>query len=198
MSAIDTLTARWSEPDPFAYDPAEIAGEQLEAAQEMFASRRQAIRVLDRRASESGVDAIERPEDVIPLLFSHTTYKSYPDAFVRQGRWDRLCAWLGTLSTYPVENIDLEGIEDIDDWVDRLHDAGHRVMTTSGTTGRTSFINTTEADKDAMATGFLAGAVSVAGADPDVERTAFLAAPPGRKTIAQLAVGLLSDSLAGG
>ena len=34
----------------------------------------------------------------MPLLFSHTVYKSYPQSFVTKGRWDRLLAWYDSLA----------------------------------------------------------------------------------------------------
>jgi hypothetical protein len=195
---LHTLRERWSTVDPFDYDPAEILDHQLAAASELFSERRGQIRVLDRRASDSGIAAIERPEDLIPLLFSHTTYKSYPDAFIRDGRWDRLSAWLNTLSSNPIAEVGYDGVADIDDWVARLHAAGHFVMTSSGTTGRTSFINSTAADHDALSDGFFGGAVSVAGAEVGPQRTAFLAMPRGTTTISQLAMTRMASRLAAG
>ena len=81
-------------PNPYGQPAAEIAALQLEAARELFAERREQIPVLRRRATESGVSEIRRLDDLVPLLFAHTSYKSYPASFVEQGRWDRLLQWM--------------------------------------------------------------------------------------------------------
>ena len=83
--------------------------------------------------------------DLVPLLFAHTAYKSYPQSFMDAGRWDRMGQWLQTLSTADVSNVDTEDVRDVDDWIDRLRAAGHMVMATSGTTGKVSFLNHTRA-----------------------------------------------------
>jgi hypothetical protein len=197
-SSFDELSQRGSTPHPFVYDFADIRALQLAVADEQLAARRETIRVLDRRANDAGVASIRRPEDAIPLLFSHTTYKSYPDSFVRNGRWDRLTAWLSTLSTETIDGVDFDGVADIDDWVRRLHAAGHHVVTTSGTSGRTSFLNTTSDDHEALEAGFFGGAVDVAGANSTVERTAFLAMPKGTTSVAQIAMTRLSGRFIGG
>ncbi len=54
--------------------------------------------------------------------------------------------WLNTLSVYPVEGVDVAGVTDADDWIARLHAAGHYVFATSGTSGKNSFLNQSAAD----------------------------------------------------
>ena len=104
------------------------------------------MRILAVRAEATGIARIQSFEDIVPLLFSHTTYKSYPMPFVTKGQWDRMTQWFSTLSAVPVDNVDLNGIQDIDDWLQRLEDAGHIVITTSGTTGKVSIMNRVAAD----------------------------------------------------
>ncbi len=189
---LDQLTQLWSASDPFDYDFEHVRTLRLAAADRHLARRRETIRVLDRRATDAGVTSIDRLENAIPLLFSHTTYKSYPDSFLRDHRWDRLAAWLGALSTDRIDGVDLDGVIDIDDWLSRLYAAGHHVVATSGTSGRTSFLNTTRDDHDALEMGFYRGAVAVAGADDTVERTGFLAIPRGTTSVAQIAVARMA------
>ena len=76
----------------------DIAPLQLRAAQELFEQRRTQIPLLNRRAEEAGIASIKSLQDIVPLLFAHTVYKSYPPSFVEQGRWDRMLQWLNTLS----------------------------------------------------------------------------------------------------
>ena len=103
-----------------AYDqPAsDIAALQLRAAQELFDERRAQIPLLARRADDAGITRIESLADIVPLLFAHTVYKSYPPSFVEQGRWDRMLQWLNTLSVDDVTGVDVAGVKDVDDWIE--------------------------------------------------------------------------------
>ena len=134
--------------DVFDRSYPDLEARQLEAARELFAERREQIPVLRRRAAESGVDEIRSLDDLVPLLFAHTSYKSYPASFVEQGRWDRLLQWMQTLSTQTVTDVDVEGVTDVDDWMDRLRAAGHMVLATSGSSGKVSFLNQTTGDRE--------------------------------------------------
>lgn len=130
---------------------AELDALQLQAAQEMFALRRGQIRVLDRRATEAGIDKIEKFEDIVPLLFSHSTYKSYPMSFVTEGKWDKLLRWFGTLVAVPVDNVDLSDVTDLDGFVAALWRAGHHAVITNGTSGKVSLLERVAADDASLA-----------------------------------------------
>jgi hypothetical protein len=54
--------------------------------------------------------------------------------------------WLSTVSTYPVQGVDTQGIGDIDAWVGLLEKAGHFVSCSSGTTGKSAMLNASGAD----------------------------------------------------
>jgi hypothetical protein len=136
--------------DLFTHPPEKICRLQLEAAQEMFAEKRTQIPILDRRARDMGVEAIRSLSDLVPMLFSHTTYKSYPTALVENGRWDLLLKWLSTLSAVPIDRVDLAGVMDIDDWLGRLVAAGHHPVTSSGTSGKASILDRSQADIDLL------------------------------------------------
>lgn len=133
---------------PFDHARGELLPLQLAAADAVVAERREQVPVLDRRAREAGIERIGSTADLVPLLFPHTTYKSYPAGFVRQGRWRELTRWLGTLSTGDLSTVDVEGVLDEDDWVDRLRAHGHFVLATSGTTGKCSFLCHSAEDRE--------------------------------------------------
>ena len=120
----------------------------LEAANERLAEQRERIPVLARVADEAGIAEIRSLDDLVPLLFAHSTYKSYPDTFISKGRWGLMNQWLDTLSAERVEGVDVEGVRDQDDWIERLRAAGHWALVTSGTTGKNSFLPATAADRD--------------------------------------------------
>lgn len=127
--------------------PEDLRDEQLAAADELFQERIGQIPLLKRRADDAGIKRIQSFADLVPLLFAHTVYKSYPQHFVDQGRWDAMLKWLQTLSVSDVSNVDIEGVRDVDDWVERLWAAGHAVLTTSGSSGKVSFLNHTMEDR---------------------------------------------------
>jgi hypothetical protein len=147
-SARTALLAKLADPDPFVTPAGELAELRLEAARETFDERRRQIPLLQRRADEAGVQDIRGLSDLVPLLFSHTTYKSYPTSFVSKGQWSRLLSWFGTLSALPVDQVDVDGVRDIDEFIQRLWAAGHVTITTSGTSGKVSFLHRTQADND--------------------------------------------------
>lgn len=141
------LVDQITDPDAAFNQPAAaLAPQQLKAAQEVFEERVEQIPLLRRRAAEAGIDRIRDFHDIVPLLFAHTVYKSYPQSFIDGGRWDRMLQWLGTLSVESTANVNVEGVRDIDEWVERLHAAGHRVLVTSGTSGKCSFLNQSTTD----------------------------------------------------
>jgi hypothetical protein len=147
----DTRTALLDmieDPDS-AYDQpwADLASIRLQAADDLFQERREQIPLLAARAEEAGVDKIGDFADLVPLLFAHTAYKSYPPSFYERGRWDRMLQWLDTLSVDDVTGVDVDGVTGVDEWIERLWDAGHAVIATSGSTGKCSFLNQTTGDR---------------------------------------------------
>ena len=140
-TALNTLLGATAQPDPFRHAPANLADLQLEAVRERFTQQIQRIPLLARRAREVGVSEINSLADVVPLLFAHTNYKSYPEAFIDNGQWQNMSRWLQTMSSCSTANIDVAGVNDVDDWIDRAKDAGHFVFASSGTSGKNSFLN---------------------------------------------------------
>ncbi|MCU1656983.1 MAG: hypothetical protein JWO57_1639 [Pseudonocardiales bacterium] len=152
MTAVDELLALSRRTDPIsAADDIDLPELQLAAARERFAELRPRIRLLDQRASDMGVDGIEKLDDLVPVLFAHTAYKSYPASFVDKGQWERLTLWFSTVSSTSMDGVDLDGVVDVDDWIARLEAAGHGVFSSSGTSGKASFIDQTQGDIDRIA-----------------------------------------------
>lgn len=177
-TATETLIALATHPDPYRTAPSDLAAIQLEAVRERFAERRGQIRTLDKRARETGVDEIRSLADVVPLLFAHTNYKSYPEAFIDNGQWGHMNAWLGTLATYPTGNIDVAGVADVDEWMDRARAAGHHLFASSGTSGKSSFLDQTTRERDlCIAACVNASAFSFGGRAPDNSRAVFTQFP---------------------
>lgn len=179
MSAVEQLVAYATTDDPFRNAPDDLAELQLEAARERFAERRGQIRVLDKRAKEMGITEIGSFDDLVPLLFAHTNYKSYPEAFIDNGQWKNMNLWLSTLSTVPAGDIDVAGVRDVDDWLDRAKAAGHHIFASSGTSGKSSFLDQSARDRDLSIAACLAATdLSTPGYTPDHGRSVFTMMPP--------------------
>jgi hypothetical protein len=130
--------ARAANPWDYALD--DVREAQLLAIGERLAARREQIPVLAQRVEEAGVDAIGSLDDLVPLIFTPEAYKDYPDVLVRRGRWVQLARWLDGVSAHRMPEIDFDGVDDLDDFLVRITGAGHRVVTTSGTTGKTTML----------------------------------------------------------
>lgn len=115
-----------------------------------FRERVAQVPVLRQRAGAERIETVTSLEQLVPILFPHVTYKSYPEALIPKGQWATMNKWLDSLSSRRVVDVDVDGLEpgDTDGWVSRLHAAGHLVMSSSGTTGKNSFLNKTQADRD--------------------------------------------------
>ena len=73
------------------------------ALTELCTERRKQIQLVRKRVEDAGLKEIRSFEDLVPLLFAHTVYKSYPQSFIDQGRWTRMLQWLDTLSVEDVK-----------------------------------------------------------------------------------------------
>lgn len=148
MSARRDLLDLILAPAPFDQPRAKLDSLRLEAAHELFSQRREQLPVLRRRADEANIAEVRSFHDLIPLLLPHTTYKSYPQSWVDAGRWHRMLQWLNTLSVEDVTGTDVEGVQNVDEWITCLREAGHMVLATSGSSGKCSFLNQNRMDVD--------------------------------------------------
>ena len=121
-SQVDRLVSLVDAENPFDMPFSEVLPRQLEAINERFQDRVEKIKLLQNRAEVGGITEIRRMADVVPLLFAHTAYKSYPESWLIEQKWDRLGRWLDTVSTNRVAPMDTRGIEGLDDWLQRLEE----------------------------------------------------------------------------
>jgi hypothetical protein len=121
--------------------PAELQALQREAMRRRFAEHRGSIEMLRNLADRLDVKEVREFDDVAPLFFPHTAYKSYPAMLLDKKRFDLMTKWLQKLTPEDLSGIDCSGCDSIEEWIDRL-DAGSalRVITSSGTTGTISII----------------------------------------------------------
>ncbi|EME23443.1 hypothetical protein [Rhodococcus triatomae] len=122
---------------------------RIDALDRRFQEFRDRVPVLRQRADAEGVTRIRTRTDMIPLLFPHTTYKSYPESLVAKGQWPQLNRWLDSLSAHRVVDVDVSDADDVDGWIASLERAGHLVSSSSGTSGKGSFLNKSARDCEA-------------------------------------------------
>ena len=139
-SAIDELTGRVRTADPYDYTHEEVRGLQVAAINERFQQRKEQIKLLRHRAEEAGLTEVTSLDDAVQLLFPHTAYKSYPEGFLIDRRWDRMSKWLDTVSTYRVPIDKVKDAADVDGWLANLEREGFFVSCSSGTTGKSAML----------------------------------------------------------
>ncbi|OBH73490.1 hypothetical protein A5684_16635 [Mycobacterium intracellulare] len=145
-SAVQRLVKLVGADDCFDIDPMDLLPVQLDAANERLAAQAQRIPLLANRAESGAIENITQPADLVPLLFAHTTYKTYAEGWLNDGQWDRMGRWLATVSTRDVEGLDTAGVRTLDDWLKRLETVGHYLSCSSGTTGKPAMLSCTEGD----------------------------------------------------
>jgi hypothetical protein len=168
-SEADRLVKLVDTENPYDYDFAEFLPRQLAAVNERFQDRVQKIKLLQNRAETGGISEVRRMADIVPLLFAHTAYKSYPENWLLEEKWDRLGKWLDTVTTDRVKPMDTSGVKGLDDWLLRLEDQGHYVSCSSGTTGKCAMMNSAAPDLEFAGKSLLRGIIW-AGLKPNRDR----------------------------
>jgi hypothetical protein len=146
-SARQELISRVASERPFEVERPALESLWLAAANDLLAERREQIPVLRRVADAAGIEKVSSLEDLVPLLFAHSVYKSYPRSLLEKRRWDGLTNWLDTVAATSVKDVDLNGVETQDDWVAALARSGHPLYASSGTSGKSSFLPATPGDR---------------------------------------------------
>ena len=152
MSEQHTEQARQLMNDPIAFFDRSITRmhmfprEELEALQRTAMSLRfqehyQSIEMLRNLADRLGVTELKTFNDVVPLFFAHTAFKSYPASLLENKRFDLMTKWLNKLTSYDLSQVDVSGCNSIDEWIECLdQQTPLETITSSGTTGTISLI----------------------------------------------------------
>src|SRR5690242_4795668 len=101
-SAVERLMGMVGTQDCYDVAPEELLPLQIDAANERLQDQIDKIGLLRNRVDSSGISEIKEPADLVPLLFAHTAYKSYSEAWLTEGQWDRMGRWLNAVATRPV------------------------------------------------------------------------------------------------
>ena len=122
-------------------DRDELESLQRQAMAIRFQQHYQSIEMLRKLADRLGITAVNEFNDVVPLFFSHTAFKSYPAALIDKKRFDLMTKWLDKLTSYDLSAVDTADCTGIDDWIERLDaQTPLEVITSSGTTGTISIL----------------------------------------------------------
>src|SRR5258708_8593381 len=123
-----------------------IARTELDALQRKamsirFQQHRDSIEMLRKLADRLGITEVNDLNDIVPLMFSHTAFKSYPAALIDNKRFDLMTKWLDKLTSHNLSQVDTAGCNSIDEWIDRLDEpAPLQVIPLTGTTASVSVI----------------------------------------------------------
>jgi hypothetical protein len=128
---------------------------QLNGARKRFGELVERIPILNRLAEEQGIREIRSLEDLAPLLVPHSALKSYPMSYLEKSQFVRLTQWLDGFTTYDLSTVDASRCDSIDDWL-MLLDAKTdvRVLHSTGTSGKLSFLPRGMPEMKAMMTGY--------------------------------------------
>ncbi len=120
---------------------AEVELFQLSWLQQRFGAVREQIVALKKLVDLQGIHAIAALNDVVPLLFQHTAYKSYPVSLLETCKFQALTQWLDKLTTHDLSRVDARDCHSIDDWLQLLDDETPlHVLHSSGTSGKLSLL----------------------------------------------------------
>jgi hypothetical protein len=176
-AAVDRLTGLVGAANRHDIPLADLRALQADAANERIAEQGGAVKLLGNRIETSGVAKVGAVEELVPLLFAHTAYKSYPESWLMQDRWDRMANWLDTVTATRVRDVDTDGVTGIDDWIERLAAKGHYICCSSGTTGKVSIIPSIMADRAFVKQSCIASYQWATGLVPDHDYRIFACNP---------------------
>jgi hypothetical protein len=172
-SAADRLTGLVHSDDRFDYAFKDLEAAQVDAMNERFQKRKDQIKLLGHRAKEAGLTEVRSHYDMAQLLFPHTAYKSYPENWLMEERWDRMAKWLDTVSSYRVPVDAVKNATGIDDWIEKLEANGFNVSCSSGTTGKSAMLVASDKDMDWVAVETVACYAWGSGIKPARDRRMF-------------------------
>jgi hypothetical protein len=128
---------------------------QTQALSMRFEQQRDRIPALSKLADAQGITRIGEFDEVLPVCFEHTVFKSYPSLLLEKGQFDKLTTWLNRLTVHDLSKVDTSGCASIHTWLDLLcAETEVDPVATAGASGTMSF---TPRDKSDWRTQVLGG-----------------------------------------
>ena len=119
---------------------AELEALQLAALKYRFDNFYNTVPMVKKLADKQHLDSIEKIDDVVPMLFEHTMYKSYPPSLLENNRFDQLTRWLDKLTSHDLSILDTSGCDSVGAWIELLDQKSPlKINHSSGTSGVMSF-----------------------------------------------------------
>lgn len=141
----------------FAISPVELEELQLAGLQRRFGELSSRLPALTRLADQNRLTTLGDIDDVVPLLFPHTAYKSYPLSLIDNCRFGHLNRWLDDYTTHELGDIDVSVCGSLSEWLDVVESATPvRVMVSSGTSGKVSLVPKSTVEERKLLAGYVA------------------------------------------
>ncbi|MDG2002741.1 MAG: hypothetical protein P8J20_05355 [Novosphingobium sp.] len=134
-----------------------------------FAQLGDSVSALAKLAKRQGVTSVDSVSDALPLFFDHRVYKSYPLAIIEKRDLGKLNSWLNRLTTHDLSKMDMDGLDTIEGWLDRLDTFGMLVGHSTGTTGKLSFLPRSRSELDVWDGAYNFAQNATTGVDPHKE-----------------------------
>lgn len=113
---------------------------QTEALSLRFEQQKERIPALAKLADRQGITRVGEFNEVLPVCFEHTIYKSYPSFLLEKGQFDKMTTWLNRLTSVDLSTFDGSKCHSIHGWLDALcAETEIDPVASSGTTGTMSF-----------------------------------------------------------
>jgi hypothetical protein len=119
---------------------AELCHEHYRATIPYYRKVCERMKVTGPASFDTIVDRLLVPDDI---------FKSYPQRYLDEGRYDQMNEWVSAISSATIR-FDTAGIGSLDEWIDRVERAGLRLVFSSGTSGHVSFVPRDAATWDAF------------------------------------------------
>jgi len=120
---------------------------QKEALSMRFEQQRDRIPTLTKMANRQGIESVNEFNDVLPVMFEHTVYKSYPPYLLEQRQFDKLTTWMNRLTSHDLSGVDASQCDSIHSWLDLLcEETELDPISSSGTSGTMSFTPNDKSD----------------------------------------------------
>jgi hypothetical protein len=114
---------------------------QLAALALRFGQGLEHMAMVSKLAARQGITRVSEFDDVVPLLFEHTMYKSYPLSLLERRQFDKLTNWISKLTPLDLSGVDASECDSIDSWLAVLAGKAElQVIYSSGTSGTMSFL----------------------------------------------------------
>lgn len=146
----------------------ELEALQLAGLQERFRQLSRTVPYLEKLAEVQAVRSIDQLDDVVPLLFLHSIYKSYPPALLAESQFTKINHWMNKLTAHDLSLIDVSYCERIDDWIAVLFEQSEVVpWVSSGTSGAMTLMPHSKDEMDRFARTYNMTFLQDFGDDPE-------------------------------